>query len=260
MGALLPVPYVHTVHGSWEPHVVPVYSAVSDRVRLVAISKSQQALAPASVRVPDVVYNGIEVDSFPFRDATQRGGGALAFVGRATPDKGADVAIRVAKKLGRPLRMAIKVNEPAEHRYWDEVLEPLLAGVDVRVLFNADRMVAAQLMAGADITLMPICWPEPFGLVMVESMAVGTPVVAYAVGAASEIVADGRSGALVSPDGGVSEFCAAVDRAAMVSPSDCRDWVRARFSARAMVAGYERVYAGLVRERVRVRLPVDAMS
>ena len=259
MGAMVKgVQVVHTVHGSWEPHVVPVYRAISDRVALVAISQSQRELAPTGVRIAGVVHNGIDVDSFPYRGGQGTGSGPLAWVGRATPDKGADIAIKVARELGRPLRMAIKLNERREHDYFTDVLEPLLEGVDVDLVRNANRAQAAELMAACDVTLMPIRWPEPFGLVMVESMAVGTPVVALANGAAPEIVGDGHSGALVPRDADLAAFCSAVERADTLPRSACREWVTDRFSAQAMVSGYERTFRRLLSERTTVDLRVAA--
>lgn len=251
-------PYVHTVHGDWDPAVVSVYQKLGDRIGLVTISGSQARTAPPGVNVIGSVPNGIDVEQFSFHEHADAEG-PLAFVGRANATKGPEVAVAVAAKLGRPLRMAVKVNEAAEHEYWREVVVPLLDGVAVDVVLNGGRDAAITAMAGASATLVPISWEEPFGLVMVESMACGTPVVAYARGAACEVVADGRSGVLVPPgDEGV--MCAVVEEIARIDRAECRRWVTERYSAAVMVDGYERVLLEAAREGTDRRRRVDAIS
>jgi glycosyltransferase involved in cell wall biosynthesis len=196
------------------------------------------------------VPNGIDVDSFPFVPHSRRGPAYLAFVGRAHKDKAPETAVEVAHRLGMPLRMAVKVNEPEESAYWDEFVTPAIdaAKVDVQVVMNGNRDDAAEVMAGACVTLMPIMWAEPFGLVMVESMVCGTPVVAFAEGAAQEVVRPGISGFLVEP-GDIEGFCAAVLRARDVDPRACRDWVARNYSAETMVAGYIELFDRLIAAR-----------
>ena len=233
-------PVVHTLHGPWGPTVQAFFRQAAHGLHLVSISHDQQARAPLGVSVPHVVHNGIALDDHPFRaHADPRG--YLAFVGRANAEKGPEVAVRVARRVGLPLRMAVKVNEPAEQRYWDRVVAPHLDGADVTVVRNGTKQEALDVMAGAAATLFPISWPEPFGLVMVESMAVGTPVVGYAAGASTEIVVPGETGFLLEP-GDVDGLCEAVRRAPSIDRASCRAHVAARFSSGAMVAGYEQVY------------------
>jgi hypothetical protein len=129
-----------------------------------------------------------------------------------------------------------------EQRYWDEHVAPLLDGADVEVLRNGTKQDAIDIMSGAEATLFPISWPEPFGLVMVESMAVGTPVIAYAAGASLEVIDSGRTGVLVPPDD-LDAFVAAVPSAGSFDRAMCRAHVVEHFSSAAMVAGYEAVFA-----------------
>ena len=250
IGALLSAagaapPIVHTLHGPWHDDARELYAALptpaEGGLHLVAISDDQAARAPAGVQIDAVVHNGIPAERFRFRPERRDGSGYLAFVGRANPDKGPDAAVRVAAALGRPLRMAVKINEAPERAYWDEVVAPLLADVDVEVTFNATFAQKAAVMEEADVLLNPIVWPEPFGLVMAEAMACGTPVVSYALGAAGELVEHGRTGFLVEP-GDFDGFCAAVARAGEIDPRACRRRVELHFSSQAMVDGYLRVY------------------
>jgi glycosyltransferase involved in cell wall biosynthesis len=212
---------------------------VAPPVRLVAISHDQAARSPADVPITAVVHNGIPVDRYPFRPNKDD---YLLFVGRASPDKGPAPAIEIARRLGRHLVMAIKINEPAECAYWDEVLLPLIASdPTVDVVPNPKHEPKADLMAGAAAVVVPIRWAEPFGLVMAEANACGTPVVAFDVGAAREVVGHGRTGFVVPP-GDLDAFCTAVEHTGDLIPHDCRTHVVRHFSAQRMVANYERVY------------------
>jgi glycosyltransferase involved in cell wall biosynthesis len=233
-------PVVHTVHGTFDPRLARLYRDLGDRVTLVAISHDQAGRAPEGVPIGAVVHNGIPLDRYPFQPAPGRG---LAFVGRASADKGADLALDVAERLGWPLAVAVKVNEADERSWWEEVLRPrlLAATVPVRLVVDANHREKVELLSSAAVLLFPIRWDEPFGLVPVEAGAVGTPVVAFARGALPEIVADGRSGRLVAPED-VDAMCAAVEEAAGLDRSGCRRWVAERFPAERMVAGYVRVY------------------
>lgn len=237
-------PVAHTLHGPWEAASADVYAELSDRIHLVAISHDQAARAPAGIRIAATVHNGIAVETVPFRVAARGNTGYLAFVGRASPEKGPDVAIKVAARLRRPLRMAVKINEPAERRYWQRHVSPLLDRADVKVLVNGTAQQAVGLMAGADATLFPVQWDEPFGLVMVEAMACGTPVVAFGCGAAPEVIADGQTGFLAEP-GDVDGMCDAVEQVGAIEPAACRRRVEQRFSAAAMTADYEQLFERL---------------
>jgi len=238
----LRVPVVNTLHGPWTQDNTLLYRTISRRVALTAISHDQASRAPDGVRVAAVVHNGIELDAYAVgRDRED----FLLFVGRASHEKGPEVAIEVARRVGLPLVMAIKVNEPAEHHYLDEVVRPTLGGVDVDIRTDVGHDEKADLMMRARAVVVPIGWDEPFGLVMAEAAASGAPVVAFRRGSAPELVLDGISGRLVPP-GDIDAMAAAVERIGDIDPLDCRAWAEGRFSARRMVRRYLRVYDELV--------------
>lgn len=251
VGALLDgPPVVHTVHGAWTPELCRLYATIADRVALVAISHDHAAHAPSGLPLAGVVHNGIDVADYPFAGHSR---GHLAWLGRAGADKGADLAVRVAARLGLPLRMAMKLNEPEEHRWWDEVMVPLLVDTDVHVVHNATHEEKLDVLRGAVALLFPIRWDEPFGLSMIEAGACGTPVAAFARGAVPEVVADGRTGWTVPP-GDLDAMCAAVSEAPTIDRSACRAHVERHFSTRRMARDYERVYASVVPTRT-IRVP-----
>jgi glycosyltransferase involved in cell wall biosynthesis len=237
LGAVLDrPPVVHTLHGQWTAAARSYYGLVHDRVELVAISCAQAAANP-EVRYAGVVHNGIDLAAHPFsvdkRDY-------LAYVGRASPQKGTATAVEVARGAGLPLKMVVKRHERVEWEYWNEVVVPLL-GDDVEVIEEPPHEVTSDVLAHARATLFPIDWPEPFGLVMIESLVRGTPVIARPLGAVPEVIQDGVSGVLCDT---VEEMVAAVDRVGDLDPAACRGRVAERFSAQAMTDAYEAVYLG----------------
>ncbi|HEX6257586.1 MAG TPA: glycosyltransferase family 4 protein [Euzebyales bacterium] len=238
-------PVVHTVHGPWESPIAAAYHALPPGLHIVAISKDHARRAPSGLHV-DVVHNGVDTVRLPFRAAPDADG-HLAFVGRANPNKGPDTAIEVARRVGRRLRMALKINEPDECSYFDDVIRPLLARADVDLVVNGSAGQAEEVLAGAAVSVVPLAWDEPFGLVLAESLACGTPVAAFARGAAAEIVDDGVTGVLVAP-GDVAGLCAGVETATGMSRKACRERMDRRFSAEHMVARYDALYQRVVRQ------------
>ena len=227
-------PVIHTLHGPWTEHSRRFLGLVADRVHLVAISHAQRA-ANRALHYAGVVHNGIDLAAHPFNPDKED---FVVFVGRVSPEKRPEVAVEVARRAKLPLVMIVKRSEPAEQAYWEEVVAPRL-GDDVAVLDEPPHEVKVDLLGRARAMLFPIDWPEPFGLVLAEAMACGTPVIARPLGAAPEIVTDGVTGFLCStPD----EMADAVAAAKYLAPKDCRDRVEAHFSAEAMVTAYERVY------------------
>ena len=231
-------PVVHTLHGPWTAVMAELYRRLSDRVHLVAISHDQAARVPPGITLAAVVHNGIDVAAHPF---IVEKGEHLAYVGRCNADKAPELAVEVARRLDRSLRMAVKINEDAERAYFDEVVAPRLDGVDVEVLPNAGWKAKTELMATAAVVLFPIRWPEPFGLVPLEANACGTPVVAFAEGALPEVVEHGRTGVLVPP-GDLDGLCRAVEPASRLDPRDCRARAQEHFDAQRMVRAYESLY------------------
>jgi glycosyltransferase involved in cell wall biosynthesis len=182
-----------------------------------------------------MVHNGIDLAAHPFHPVKED---FLIFVGRISPEKRPEVAIEVAREAKLPLVMVIKRSEPAERAYFDEFVAPLL-GDDVTVLDQPPHQVKVDLLGRARALLFPIDWPEPFGLVMTEAMACGTPVITRPLGAAPEIVSHGMTGFLCVSQ---SQMVDAVAAASKLRPLDCRARVEDQFSARSMVAGYEALY------------------
>jgi glycosyltransferase involved in cell wall biosynthesis len=235
-------PVVHTLHGPWTSAASGLYAAVSRHIELVAISHDQADRAPAGVRVAAVVHNGIDVDAHPFV-ATK--GDHLAFLGRANVEKGPEIAIEVARRLGRRLLMGVKVNEPSEHDYFAAHIAPALRHEDIELVPITTHAEKCEFLGGAAAVLFPATWAEPFGLVPVEASACGTPVVAFAKGGLCETVEHGRNGFLVQ-SGNLEAFCAAVEHVPELDPHTCRQVARERFDADRMVDAYERVYRSLV--------------
>jgi glycosyltransferase involved in cell wall biosynthesis len=231
-------PLVHTVHGAVLPDIQGLYAALPPNVHLVAISENQRATLPPN-SAATVIRNATNIDGVEWSRAA---GDHLLFVGRASVEKGPLDAIRIAEGAGMPLRMLLKVNEKAEHEYF-EFLRPHLRKNRVQVELQVTEGEKQRAYAGAFATLFPIAWEEPFGLVMIESMAAGTPVIAFARGAAPEVIADGVTGFLCST---VDEAISAVQNVPSLDRRDCRTHVEEHFSPAAAVDAHETLYRSLV--------------
>jgi len=230
-----PVPVLHTLHGRLDMPGVPELLDEFQDIPLVAISESQRRWWPQNNWVA-TVHHGLPLEGAPFSD---RAGNYLAFVGRISPEKGVEAAIELARSVQLPLRMAAKVHEDEEKRLFAEVVAPAIEeGV---VVFEGELATAErdELLAGALATVLLGAWPEPFGLVAIESMATGTPVIARRAGALPEIVDHGLTGFLVDD---VHEARFAVREVANVDRTLVRRTVLERFSAERMVDEYESAY------------------
>jgi glycosyltransferase involved in cell wall biosynthesis len=232
-----PIPVVSTFHGRLD---LPwAETLLRDAPRgLVAISNNQASAHP-EVAWEAVVHNGLRLDDAPF---DRRRGESLCFVGRVAPEKGIVDAIEVAKAAGRPLRIAAKIAPGGTERaYYEEVFKPALdaAGSDVEFLGELSQADRDQLFAESYASLMPGSWPEPFGLVAIEALATGTPVIARRIGALPEIIRDGVDG-FFGDD--VTAMAFTVDRVASLDREAIRASVLDRFSAERMTDGYEAVY------------------
>jgi len=177
-------------------------------------------------------------------------GSYLAFVGRLTREKGPEAAIRIAKAAGKPLLMAAKVPR-AESRYYKEHLQPLVDGEQVKLVGELNDAGKADLLKGASALLFPIDWPEPFGLVMIEAMASGTPVIAFRRGSVPEVIEEGVTGFIVDNE---EEAVAAVARVPELDRRLVRATFERRFSARRMAEDYLRFYEKLLQQETRVAL------
>jgi glycosyltransferase involved in cell wall biosynthesis len=175
------------------------------------------------------------------------------FIGRMSPDKGPDRAIEVARRAGRPIVLAAKMREPGEMAYYEQHVRPLL-GPDATFLGEADTATRLEFLQNAEALVNPIRWPEPFGLVMAESLACATPVIAMPYGAAPEIVDDGRTGFLCS---GFDEMVEAVDRIGDIDRQVCRQAALERFSVDRMAADHTALYRRLVARARGAQVEVD---
>ncbi|MVU78179.1 glycosyltransferase [Nocardia sp. ET3-3] len=231
---LLGIPTVVTVHGPVEGDMREYYHAFDDGVGLVAISDRQRALAP---ELPWIgrVHNAIDPEDWPFR--TEKKDYAL-FLGRYADYKGPDRALDAAHAAGIRLILAGKCNEPPEHAYFDEHIRPRLTDNDC-VFGEADAIAKRELLAAARCLLFPISWEEPFGIVMIEAMVCGTPVVALRGGAVEEVIEHGVTGFICDHP---AELPDAIARAGELDPHACRERVVKRFSLDKLGSGYAEVY------------------
>ena len=228
-------PTVVTMHGpSDDPWQAQYYTALGRDVRLVAISGSQRRLAP---QLPwcATVHNGLDVGSFPF---VAEKDDYVLWLGRFCTEKAPELAIEAARRAGMRLVLAGKANEPSERRYLEEKVLPVL-GPGAEYVGEADAATKRELLSHARALLLPLRWHEPFGMVMVEAMACGTPVVALRRGSVPEVVAHGRTGLVVDAVEDLPDALRAVDA---VLPADCRRWAEQRFDLPVMAAGYEQAY------------------
>jgi glycosyltransferase involved in cell wall biosynthesis len=232
------VPTVHTLHGSFTPEMSRLYSLVGDRAWFVAISDAQRRFQP-DLRYAGVVHNGVDLNEY---ELGKERDDFLLFLGRAAPEKGWARAIETARVAGLPLISAVKIADAREHLEWEENIKPNLPP-DFEVLGEISHEEKVDLLRRAKAVLFPIDWPEPFGLVMIEAMACGTPVIATPRGSVPEVIEDGVTGWIVDVDDYPREAVERLTRLHEIDSAACRDRVGRLFSKESMVAGYERAFA-----------------
>jgi len=237
------LPVVTTNHGPFESELADFYRAISDVVPVLAISHHQASTADRT-RVAGVIHHGVDVNQFPVGDGD---GGYAAFVGRMSPDKGVHTAIAIARAADVPMKIAAKMDEPAERTYFTERVKPLLGG-DIEFIGEVGGSDKLSLLGGACCLLNPIAWPEPFGMVMIEALACGTPVIATPLGAVPEIVDDGATGFVRA---GVDELADALRRAGELDRVGCRTAAVTRFSSERMAADHVRFYQSVLDQHRR---------
>jgi len=237
------VPTILTMHGRLDLDHVRRTLALYPKVALVSISNHQrQLLDGIELNWAGTVHNGLNLSSY--QSARYDGGRHLAFVGRIAPEKGPTLAVEISSRTNRPLRVAAKV-DPLDLSYFETEVEPLFAAHDVEFLGEIDEARKPTFYASAAATLFPSDWPEPFGLVMIESMAAGTPVIALRRGSVPEIIVDGVTGFVCDDVDGMVD---AVGRLDEIDRDACRRHATT-FGVDAMCAGYERIYQRIMDER-----------
>ena len=234
-----PTPTVHTLHGRLDqPEQVAVFRQFHD-VPLISISNAQrEPLRHLGVNWLGTVYHGLPRDAYTY---APRGGPYLAFLGRLAPEKRPDLAIEVAKRAGLPLKIAAKVDD-ADRAYFEREIKPLLDHPLIELVGEIGDEQKSEFLGGALALLFPIDWPEPFGLVMVEAMACGTPVIARPFGSVPEILESGRTGLIGDT---VEELVEAVKRIETIERAECRQEFERRFTVERMVDDYEAIYRSL---------------
>ena len=236
---LLRIPHVTTLHGRLDiPDLAPLYNEFRE-MPVVSISNSQRDPLPWA-NWQATVYHGLPEYLLRFRSKT---GKYLAFLGRICPEKRVDRAIEIAKQTGIPLKIAAKV-DPADKRYFKRVVEPLLRDSSVAEWVGeiSDRQ-KDEFLGNAYALLFPIDWPEPFGLVMIEAMACGTPVIAYEGGSVAEVIEEGRTGFIVTE---LEDAIEAVRRVPDLSRAHCRQVFEKRFTVTRMANDYVKVYMRII--------------
>jgi glycosyltransferase involved in cell wall biosynthesis len=245
----LVTPSVTTLHGRLDiPELQPLYDEFGD-MPVVSISNDQRAPLPKANWVA-TIHHGMPPDELPPR---LEPGEYLAFLGRISPEKRADRAIEVARRAGMPLRIAAKVDD-VDRAYFEEHIEPMLEADHVEFIGEIDSGAKADFLGRAAALLFPIDWSEPFGLVMIEAMSCGTPVIAYRSGSVPEVIRDGINGFVVEDiDGSV----AAVERLGTLSRAGCRQAFEERFTVERMARDYVALYEHLaIQADDMVALPI----
>jgi glycosyltransferase involved in cell wall biosynthesis len=237
LGSLLSTPLVHTVHGPLTGQPGEMYEQIvhmAPRAKLVSLSMNQRRPMPDLPWLANVP-NALDLSVYPFRPDR---GDYLLFLGRMSPDKGAHRAVTIAVEAGLPLKIAGKNAEPAEREYFDSLVRPHLSD-SIEYVGEVSHGEKVELLQHARATLFPIEWEEPFGLVMIESMACGTPVIATRWGAVPEVLEHGRTGIIVDDWRLTADALEEADR---LDPLELRREVELRFSPERMIADYVAAY------------------
>jgi glycosyltransferase involved in cell wall biosynthesis len=237
-------PVISTLHGRLDVAGMPELIEAHPEVPLVAISESQRRWFP-DLNWVATIHHGLPLETMPSSDQP---GDYLAFVGRVTAEKGIREAIELSRLSGVPIRIAAKVHSDSEQAHFNEVVQPALDANEVEFLGEVGPEERDPLYAGALATVMLGAWPEPFGLVAIESMATGTPVIARRAGALTETIEHGVTGFIVDD---VSEAALAIERVPELDRKRIRELTLERFSPARMVDEYERAYRAVLAGRSR---------
>jgi glycosyltransferase involved in cell wall biosynthesis len=241
MADRIQTPLLHTLHGPFTTSTSAFYARHGHKAALVGISRAQLSSAPAGLRAVGAIPNPIDMRTWTLREQKDD---FLFWIGRMTPEKGPHRAIAVARAAGLPLVLA-GVIQPGQQDFFDREVAPHIDGEAVRFLGEVEGSLKRSLFARARGLLVPIRWEEPFGMVMIEAMACGTPVIAFPEGAARELIVEGKTGFLVEDE---AAMAAAVSHLPSLLPRNCRDWVAEHCDVDAVAAAYERAYRSVARQ------------
>jgi len=247
MAGRIDTPLVHTLHGPFTADTAAFYARHGHKATLVGISRAQLASAPPGLGPIASIPNPIDLRAWPLQE---RKGDYLLWIGRMTEEKGPHRAIAAARAVDAPLVLA-GVIQPGQQAFFDREVAPHIDGTRVRFVGEIGGPAKQSLFARARGLLMPIRWDEPFGMVMLEALACGTPVIAFPEGAVSEIVINGRTGFLVDDERAMAD---AIGHLPRIAARDCRDWVRQHCDGEAVAAAYERTYRSVALPRVARQL------
>lgn len=232
------LPVATTVHGPFNEELTDIYKAIDSKIAIVAISHAQ-AKSAVDVNISKVIHHGLDAMEFPFEAQKQD---YLLFLGRMAKEKGAHIAIDVAMMTKKPLMIAGKKREVWEEKYFTEYVEPRLND-EIRYLGEVTHEEKLELIKNASCLLFPISWPEPFGMVMLEAFACGTPVIGFACGSVPEVINHGVTGFIVKD---IDEMIEAVGQLSEINPKDCRAIVEGYFSQDRMVEEYIQLFESLI--------------
>ncbi len=238
---LVGTPTLHTLHHKFNPDTAKIYTH-HNKQPYISISNSQRKI---DLNYLGTVYNGIDESSYPFIVEPENPP-YLAFLGRLSPEKGPHHAISIAKQTGWCLKMAGKIDE-VDRKFFEQEIAPHVDGKKIQYLGEVNHSQKAQLLGKAAVTLFPITWEEPFGLVMIESMATGTPVIATNMGSVPEVVNHGVTGLICDNH---EDMASMIPKALELSRSGCRKYVEDRFTLSKMVDGYEAIYRKILENRI----------
>jgi len=240
---------VTTLHGRLDiPDLASLYRTFSD-MPVVSISDAQRAPLPWA-NWQATVHHGLPEESLAFHEQP---GKYLAFLGRTSPEKGLDQAIRIAKRVGMPLKIAAKIDR-ADEQYFEAVIKPLLNDPLIEFIGEIGYSEKNAFLGDAAALLFPVNWPEPFGIVMIEAMACGTPVIAYPFGSVPEVIDNGVTGFLVRD---VKTGAKAVERIGKIDRAQCRQRFEERFTLTRMTQDYLAIYDRMVRGVPQPVLPTE---
>ncbi len=249
MAGRIHTPLVHTLHGPFTADTAAFYARHGHKGTLIGISQAQLSSAPPELGLIRSIPNPIDMRAWPLQE---RKGDHLLWVGRMTEQKGPHRAIAAARAVDVPLVLA-GVIQPGQQKFFDREVAPHIDGTRVRFVGEVGGRAKQSLFARARGLLMPIRWDEPFGMVMVEALACGTPVIAFPEGAARELVIDGKTGFLVEDERAMAD---AIGHLGRIDPRACRDWVVQHCDGKVVAAAYEHIYRAVALSGVDLELAV----